>query len=53
MLQACGKIKAKSSGAANVKRQHLNLLEIYFELYLKEIEILVHKGFIKKYRKQT
>ena len=53
MLQACGKIKAKSSGAANVKRQHLNLLEIYFELYLKEIDILVHKGLIKKYRKQT
>lgn len=53
MLQACGKIKAKSSGAANVKRQHLNLLEIYFELYLKEIDILVHKGLIKKYRKQN
>jgi 5-methylcytosine-specific restriction enzyme subunit McrC len=53
MLQACGKIKAQSSGAANVKRQHLNLLEIYFELYLKEVESLVRKGLIKQYRKQT
>ncbi len=53
MLQACGKIKAESSGAANVKRQHLNLLEIYFELYLKEVESLVRKGLIKQYRKQT
>ncbi|MDO6600640.1 McrC family protein [Tenacibaculum sp. 1_MG-2023] len=53
MLQACGKIKAESSGAANVKRQHLNLLEIYFELYLKELESLVRKGLIKQYRKQT
>ncbi|WP_218599213.1 McrC family protein [Polaribacter sp. NJDZ03] len=53
MLKACGKIKADSSGDANVKRQHLNLLEIYFELYLKEVESLVRKGFIKQYRKHT
>lgn len=53
MLQACGKIKAKSAGAANVKRQYLNLLEVYFELYLLEVESLVRKGVIKQYRKQT
>ncbi|WP_299390566.1 restriction endonuclease [uncultured Gelidibacter sp.] len=53
MLRACGKLKAESSGAANVKRQHLNLLEVYFELYLHEVESLVRKGLIKKYRKQT
>lgn len=53
MLQACGKLKAESSGAANVRRQHLNLLEVYFELYLLEVESLVRKGLIKQYRKQT
>ena len=53
MLQACGKLKAESSGAAHVKRQHLNLLEVYFELYLLEVESLVRKGLIKNYRKQT
>jgi 5-methylcytosine-specific restriction enzyme subunit McrC len=53
MLQACGKIKAKSAGAAHVKRQHLNLLEVYFELYLLEVESLVRKGLIKQYRRQT
>ncbi len=53
MLQACGKLKAESSGAAHVKRQHLNLLEVYFELYLLEVESLVRKGLIKQYRKQT
>jgi 5-methylcytosine-specific restriction enzyme subunit McrC len=53
MLKACSKIKADSSGAANVKKQHLNLLEIYFELYLKKVESLVRKGLIKQYRKQT
>lgn len=53
MLKACGKLKAESSGAAHVKRQHLNLLEVYFELYLLELESLIRKGLIKKYRKQT
>jgi 5-methylcytosine-specific restriction enzyme subunit McrC len=53
MLLVCGKIKAESSGAAHVKRQHLNLLEVYFELYLLEVESLVRKGLIKQYRKQT
>ncbi|TXE15710.1 restriction endonuclease [Psychroserpens burtonensis] len=53
MLKACGKLKAESSGAAHVKRQHLNLLEVYFEMYLLEVDALVRKGLIKKYRKQT
>jgi 5-methylcytosine-specific restriction enzyme subunit McrC len=53
MLKACGRLKAASFGAANVKRQHLNLLEVYFELFLLEVESLLRKGVIKKYRKQT
>ena len=53
MLKACGHLKASSAGAANVRRQHLNLLEVYFELYLTEIEILIHRGLVKKYRKNT
>ena len=53
MLKSCGRLKAKSSGAANVKRQHLNLLEVYFEMYLLEVENLVRRGLIKKYRTQT
>ena len=53
MLQACGKIKPSSAGSANVKRQNLNLLEVYFELYMNEINSLLRKGFIKQYRKQT
>ncbi|NQX96541.1 MAG: restriction endonuclease [Flavobacteriales bacterium] len=53
MLKACGKLKVETTGAANVKRQNLNLLEVYFELYLKELQILIHKGLVKKYRKDT
>ena len=53
MLKACGHLKASSAGSADVKRQHLNLLEVYFELYLTEIETLIHRGLVKKYRKKT
>ena len=53
MLKACGHLKASSAGGANVKRQHLNLLEVYFELFLSEIETLIHRGLTKKYRKKT
>lgn len=53
MLKACGRIKAKSADAANLKRQNLNLLEVYFDYYLREIEQLIHAGLVKKYRKET
>ena len=53
MLKACGHLKATSAGAAKVKRQHLNLLEVYFDLYLSEIETLIRRGLVKKYRKNT
>lgn len=53
MLRACGRIKAQSTGPAHVKRKHLNLLEVYFELYLYEIHDLIRRGLIKKYGKHT
>lgn len=53
MLKACGKLKVKSTGDALVKKQHLNLLELYFELYLNEVNHIVRLGLIKQYRKET
>ena len=53
MLKACGKVKAKTAGNAQLKKQNINLLEIYFEYYLQEIEGLIHTGLVKKYRKET
>ena len=53
MLKACGKVKAKTAGNAKLKKQHINLLEVYFEYYLREVEILIEKGLVKKYRKET
>ncbi|MDB4682643.1 McrC family protein [Crocinitomicaceae bacterium] len=53
MLKSTRKLKVQSTGPAFVKKQNLNLLEIYFEIYLKEIQNLQREGLIKKYRKQT
>jgi len=53
MLKACGHLKAESHDSANVSRSNLNLLEVYFELYLREIEKLQRLGLIKQYRKNT
>jgi len=53
MLKSTGKLNFQSAGEAQVQRQNLNLLEIYFELYLNELNQLIHEGLIKKYRKQA
>jgi len=53
MLKACGKVKAQTAGNADLKKQNINLLEVYFEYYLKEMEGLIHAGLVKKYRKET
>ena len=53
MLKATGRLKAQSAGDAQLKKQHLNLLEVYFECFLREVEQLIHRGLIKKYRKET
>ena len=53
MLKACGKVKAQTAGNAQLKKHHINLLEVYFEYFLKEVDQLIHTGLIKKYRKET
>ena len=53
MLKKCGKLKAQTAGNAQLKKQHLNLLEVYFEYFLREVEGLIHQGLVKKYRKET
>lgn len=53
MLKATGRMKVQTTGDAHVKRQNMNLLEIYFELFLKELQFLIRSGLVKKYRKET
>ncbi len=53
MLKACNKLKASTYGDANVNRQHLNLLELYFSIYLNELTGLIKQGLVKQYRKES
>jgi len=52
MLKATKKLKVQKVGEANVSKQKIHLLDIYFEWYLSEVELLVRQGLIKQYRRK-
>lgn len=53
MLKACGRIKIHTSADANLSRSKLNLLELYFDQYLTEVQLLLRNGLAKQYRKEA
>lgn len=53
MLKVCKHINVTSVSEASLKQRHNSLLELYFEIYLDEVQLLLHKGLIKQYRRQT
>lgn len=52
MLKVCKHIQVESISETQLKKRYQSILDIYFELYLNEVERLVKKGLIKKYRKK-
>lgn len=53
MLRVTRKLKIQKVDEANVSKQQNHLLDIYFEWYLNEVELLLHQGLIKQYYKET
>jgi 5-methylcytosine-specific restriction enzyme subunit McrC len=53
MLKVTRRLKTKQVGQAHVSRQQIHLLDIYFELLLNEVQLLIHQGLIKQYYKET
>ena len=53
MLRVTKKLKVQKAGEANVNKQNIHLLDIYFEWFLSEVQVLVHQGLIKQYYKET
>lgn len=53
MLRVTRKLKVQQVGEANVRKQHIHLLDIYFEWYLNEVQLLIRQGLIKQYYKET
>lgn len=52
MLKVTQKLKIQQVGQANVTKQSIHLLDIYFEWFLNEVQLLIHQGFIKQYYKE-
>lgn len=53
MLKVTRKLKVQKIGEANVSKQKLHLLDLYFEWFLTEVQLLIHQGLIKQYYKET
>ena len=53
MLKATKKLKVQKVGQANVSKQNIHLLDIYFEWFIREVELLIRQGLIKQYYKET
>lgn len=50
MLSYCRKISLETVSEANLKKRHHSILDLYYDRFLSEIEKLLHKGLVKKYR---
>jgi 5-methylcytosine-specific restriction enzyme subunit McrC len=53
MLKVCKHINVNSVSEANLKRKHNSLLDLYFEMYLDEVQSLLRTGLVKKYRRDA
>ena len=53
MLRICKKINVHTVSETNLRKRHQSILELYFEMYLDEVEVLLRQGLIKKYRRKA
>jgi len=53
MLATCNHVNVHSVSEASLSRRYHSLLDLYFVLYLEELNQLIHQGLIKKYRNTT
>ena len=51
MLSICNQIKIDSVSVASLEKRHQSLLDLYFQIYLDEVSLLLRQGLIKKYHK--
>lgn len=51
MLRVCRQINIDNVSETALKKRYNSILDVYFEMYLNEIENLIKRGLIKKYRR--
>ncbi len=53
MLKESRHIQTESISSANLKLRSNSILDLYFEIFIQEIEYLLHTGLVKKYRRNS
>ncbi|MEY3498400.1 MAG: hypothetical protein RL308_69 [Bacteroidota bacterium] len=51
MLQSVGAFDIHAPSSANLQLKVNSILDLYFELFINELQFLMHSGLVKKYRK--
>lgn len=52
MLRICKRIQIDSVSETNLRKRPNSILEIYYEMFINEVDYLIKRGLIKKYRRQ-